>query len=182
MNYDRSCETIERAYYGFASNPNRTEPVRAVFSRGKPLALNDPALLAELARTEPQEEPVTKSEVRPKKAPLEFLRSLNRSDETGCFGRGFRGFLAADAAADLWDDATDKRDSSGLVAIECPFIDEHTTSNQPGVRQLAIYNARSRNTLPVCKCFSDTCKDRPYVEFLNALFASDVLKVKKYRG
>ena len=95
----------------------------------------------------------------------------------------WRGFQAADAAAQ-WDDVTDKRGNKNnpLVALDCPFLDEHATSNKPGTRQLAIYNAGTPDQIPTCKCQADTCRGRPYTDFLEALFNDETRLNPLYRS
>lgn len=197
--YDHSCDTIERGFYGITRNSKLAEPPPVPITRGKVLEHEDPRILTEIAKGPPQK-PARPVQVRaeslpsesdlpplPENAsPLVLAHAVKKRGECLAARKAlqnkWRGFRAADAAADLWDDVTDKRKDSNLVALECPFIDEHFTSNKPGTRQLAIFNADSRSALPTCKCQSDTCQGRPYEDFLEALFPDETRFQTQYRS
>lgn len=167
--YDRSCDTLERAFFGITHNQKLARPVAPLIHRGRLVAQDDASLVSSvsLEKSPKQHEPQLESQ----RARTGVRAAAKRnSRNSGQVRKLWRGFRAADAAAALWSDVTDKRKERGLVAVECPFVDEHTTSNKPGTRQCALFNPPNKHSTPYARCFADTCQGRPTEEFLEALF------------
>ena len=167
--YDQSCDTIERAYFGLAYNAAWASPPVPLINRGQVLAHDD----SRLVFVESSARLPSASRSKPvHHAPRAASRPLTDAERS--MERKWRGFRAADAAAHFYPEhITDKRQEKKLVAIDCPFIEEHATSNREGTRQLSLYNARDKHASPHAKCFSETCRDRSPYEFLEALFTSE---------
>lgn len=162
--YDHVCASTERGHYAVSRNANRA-PIPLVRTSGRLLDVQDggiQALLAPFKRTRNEPRPQARHE-----------RACSDNIEDGTREtNNWLGFQAADAAVELLCGVTDKRSdtNSPLAAFACPFVHEHATSNDPSARQCYCYNASAADRLPTIKCQSDTCRDRPYIEFLDALF------------
>lgn len=166
---DHSCATLERAFYGITYNAASAEPPAPQIHRGKILAPDDPRLICGSISFDGCY-PTTSHGPRlsgPPRAPAHKLIGENERK----LRRLWQGFRAADAAATLYPEhVTDKRAEKGLVAIDCPFIEEHATSNKPGTRQCALYNSNNKHGEARARCFADSCRDRPSEDFFEALF------------
>jgi hypothetical protein len=163
--YDQSCDTIERAYFGLTYNAAWPAPPVPLIHRGQVLSHDDDRLVF----AEPSARLPANGRKPTRPAPHAASRPLTRDERSA--ERKWRGFRAADAAAHLYPEhVTDKREDKNLVAIDCPFIEEHATSYKPGTRQLSLYNARDKHSSPHAKCFSETCRRREPCDFLDALF------------
>lgn len=161
--YDRSCDTPERGYFGITLSHALGTPTPPLIHRGAVLQHDDLRLVR---GTLPSSEGI-RSECSVSRKVCSGVQP--RTSDEG-HRKLWRGFRAADAAVDLWDDVTDKRAEKGLVSIECPFIDEHVTSNKPGTRQCALFNARHKHDYAHARCFADSCQERSAEEFFEALF------------
>jgi len=167
--YDPTCASIERGHYAMTRKAGQERvPLRHV--QGRLLDLGDPEienLLAPFRNAAPKKESAR----------------TERTGSSSGTSDDWRGFKAADAAADKLPSVTDKRsdETHQLAAFPCPFVHEHATSNDPSAHQCYAYNASGADTLPTVKCQSDTCHDRPYGEFLDALFDEDVKADPAYR-
>jgi Family of unknown function (DUF5906) len=171
--FDRVCASTERGHYAMTRKKG-IEPVPLVHVEGRLLDLDDPGIKALLDPFKISSE--KPDHQRPK-------RSSSARSQAHDATNDWRGFKAADAAADMLANATDKRsdENNPLVAFPCPFVHEHATSNDPASHQCYAYNASSANKLPTVKCQSDTCQGRPYAEFLDALFEDSVRADPAYR-
>jgi hypothetical protein len=181
LKFDAACASTERGHY-IMTRREGTErvPIQTVRS-GRLLDLNHPeidGLLAPLRGPLPNKRTV-KAPGRRKSGTSSTQRYWLPNKTTA----DWRGFLAADAAAVMLDCVTDKRGDqhNPLVAFPCPFVHEHATSNNRSAHQCYAYNAGALNRLPVIKCQSDTCRDRPYAEFLEELFDEDVKRDPQWR-
>jgi hypothetical protein len=177
--YDAACASTERGHYAMTCRLG-TEPIPTRWVQGRLLDVHDPKvidMLKSFKDSDPQSKP---SQSSPRAAPR---KERSRKEKTHAGGSDWRGFLAADAAAAMLTAVSDKRadQNNPLVAFPCPFVHEHTTSNDPSARQCYAYNARSADTLPTIKCQSDTCRNRPYAEFLDALFDEQTKADPTYR-
>lgn len=176
--FDPQCSSTERGHYAIMSKEGAdVPPLRHI--AGKPLDLSAPEtemLLAPFRATRPKL--ARKAKRQQKSASGERSAKQTRS-ATG----HWNGFQAADAAADLLPDTTDKRTDVAhpLVAFPCPFVHEHATSNNPTALQCYAYNASRCDWEPTVKCQSATCEGRPNIEFLEALFPPEVQKDPRYR-
>lgn len=166
FNFDESCATTERGHYALTSNAAGAD-VEPVFNYGRTLSMDEPSMLAHRSKL---------AEERNKQSKKRGARERQARRDTRKRYPDWSGFLAADAAAAHLPDVTDKRDNadSPLVAFPCPFVHEHSTSNDPSKHQCYAYNASAASKLPTVKCMSATCQDRPYGEFLDKLFEDEV--------
>jgi hypothetical protein len=167
--FDSTCASIERGHYVMARRAGQAS-VPLCHTRGRLIDLHD----AEMDKLLAPFKHNTKEKQRAK--PAKDERPAGGADD-------WRGFKAADAAADLLPISTDKRADleNPLVAFPCPFVHEHTTSNDPTAHQCYAYNAASADRVPTVKCHADTCRERPYGEFLEALFDDGVKADPAYR-
>jgi hypothetical protein len=177
--YDAACASTERGHYAMTCRLG-AEPIPTQWVQGRLLDVQDPTII-DLLKPFKETDPQPKSSQSPPRSAETKGRSRNEKAHAG--GSDWRGFLAADAAAATLAAVSDKRSdqSNPLVAFPCPFVHEHTTSNDPSARQCYAYNARSSDKTPTVKCQSDTCRDRPYAEFLDALFDEQTKADPTYR-
>lgn len=170
FHFDETCASIERGHYAMTRRVGR-EPVPLCHTCGRLLDLDDAETQTRLAPFK----------VTARQKPS--ARAKHSEGNCSVTSHDWRGFKAADAAADLLSNVTDKRrdEENPLVAFPCPFVHEHATSNNPDARQCYAYNAAAVDKLPTVKCRSDTCRDRPYGEFLDALFDEIVKSDPAYR-
>jgi hypothetical protein len=173
--FDRVCASTERGHYAMTRKAGKA-PVPLCHMRGRLLDLEDAGTQKLLAPFKSASEGEEKPRAKAK-------RSKSPSPDRPAHSNDWRGFKAADAAASLLPSVTDKRtdESNPLVAFSCPFVHEHATSNDPTAHQCYAYNAAAADRLPTIKCQSDTCRDRPYGEFLDALFDEAVKADPAYR-
>jgi hypothetical protein len=173
FNFDPSCASTERGHYAMTRDC-RKEAVPARYVEGNLLDPSSEAVKRFLAPANGYRPEAKREE--PSHARIQIAVETTESLK-------WQGFLAADAAADTIGEVTDKRadESSPLVAFSCPFVHEHATSNKATAHQCYAYNARNSAALPTVKCQSATCKDRPFIEFLEALFDDAVNTNPKYR-
>lgn len=178
--FDKACASTERGHYAMTVKEGaKEEPVRWV--QGDLLDLDTPSISEAFARhrTADSEKDSNHESYRQDRS-----KDTYKSARAQPFSDQWLGFKAADAAADLLVSVTDKRSDKDnpLVAFPCPFVHEHATSNDPSAHQCYAYNAKSAEKMPTVKCQSDTCQDRPYVEFLDALFDDKAKGDQKYRA
>ena len=161
--FDAACASTERGHYAMTCKEG-SEPVPARWVSGKLLNLADPVIAGQLASLKG---PRRNSNKKPDRATRSATASRTNFESTRA-ADDWRGFKAADAAANLLPSVTDKRgdENAPLVAFPCPFVHEHATSNDPTAHQCYAYNASSVDKMPTVKCQSDTCRDRPFAEFL----------------
>lgn len=176
--FDPKCASTERGHYAMTRKKGM-EPVPLCQVNGRLLDLEDPEakrLLSPFQGSSGRRNSETAGAQRSK-------RSSQAHSQSGRTRNDWRGFKAADAAAAFLPSVTDKRtdESNPLVAFPCPFVHEHATSNDPAAHQCYAYNAGSPDKLPTVKCQSDTCHNRPYPEFLDALFDESVKADPAYR-
>ena len=177
--FDPQCASTERGHYArmFKTGAEKI-PLRHIV--GQPLdltALETEQLLAPY-RTTRFEQSGKKKQDRGQST--SEARSAKQPDSSS---RNWKGFQAADAAADLLPSVTDKRTdhANSLVAFPCPFVHLHATSNNPTAHQCYAYNASQCDWHPTVKCQSATCEGRPSSEFLDALFPPEVQNDPRYR-
>lgn len=188
LNFDSACSSTERGHYAMTRKAG-TEfiPVRVV--NGRLIDTADPevaALVSKEITPQTPQTPQTPKAQKPKPPRRSATsakpeqREHSPADSKASDG-DWHGFMAADAAADLLESVTDKRDTEKpLVAFPCPFVHEHATTNDPTSHQCYAFNASSPTKLPVVKCQAATCSERPYVEFLDEMFA-DAKSDPKYQ-
>ena len=166
--FDRVCASTERGHYAMTRKAGQA-PVPLCHTRGRLLDIDDPEIQKLLA-------PFKGAPEGDKEQHAKAKRSKSCSPDRSACSDDWRGFKAADAAASLLPSVTDKRadESNPLVAFSCPFVHEHATTNNPSAHQCYAYNAAAADKLPTVKCQADTCCDRPYDEFLDALFDETV--------
>jgi len=129
--YDQSCDTIERAYFGLTFNAAWGTPPVPLIHGGVVLAHDDSRLVFVESSAQLPSTSRSKPVHHAPRAASRPLTDAERSVE-----RKWRGFRASDAAAHFYPEhITDKRQEKKLVAIDCPFIEEHATSNRAGTRQ-----------------------------------------------
>lgn len=178
--FDPTCASTERGHYAMTRKEGtKFTPLHHV--TGCLIDLDDPKIKALIGPhlTMTNEEHAKKRKPRSRRHNGRYQRESTSGDGQ----RDWLGFQAADAAADLLPSMTDKRSDAKnpLVAFCCPFVHEHATTNDPSAHQCYAYNASSSNKLPTVKCMSATCQDRPYGDFLDALFDDEVKVNPAYR-
>ena len=156
---DKACKDISRRWYVRGHRPGH-KPVPPTHISGKPFTVISVA------------------------APAEPERAKAPRGETGGAARiDWKGFLAADAAADLIDGAVDKRGDAAmpLVSVDCPFRGFHN-STKGGKNQLFLFNAESPSLVPVVKCHSGSCQghEHSWEDYLTALFEGRDVSAPEY--
>lgn len=177
FDFDRACATLERGHYAISRRVDALQPHKVMSHNGAAFdwRSEDFKTFSQQRSDHPHAHNNGKQTHADCHQARQQRATISSSD--------WRGFQAADAIADKFSNVTDKRTDSNnpLVAFPCPFVASHTTTNDPTARQCYAYNAGAADKLPTIKCLSATCQNRPYDEFLDALFDDDIKGNPQYR-